>query len=218
MHKIRLIVLLAVLGAPTAQRLAAQDHFDVGLQLGASYYNGEFNENRPLNQSLPAVGAIFRYNYSPFYSLRASATFTQVQGTFKGQEYLPQVRKANFKKQVLNAEVMLEFNFIELDPDDSRHRKMLSPYINVGLGGALIGSSFYPIVPFSAGLKFTPGKRHTFALEWRFHKTFSDTIDNYALPNNGVRALAHNNDWFSFMGLIYTYRLYNQGRSCPAYK
>lgn len=196
----------------------SQDKRDIGFQIGTTYYNGEFNENMPLYQPSPAFGVVFRYNYSRYYSIRASGAFGQVRGSFSGKEFMPNIATASFKKDVVNAEIMLEFNFIEFSPTTSNRHKFIAPYANAGVGGALIENKIYPVFPFSVGLKYTPGKRHTFALEWRFHKTFIDDIDNYETPNNSTKALVHNNDWFSFVGFIYTYRLYNHGQTCPVYK
>jgi len=49
------------------------------------------------------------------------------------------------------------------------------------------------------------------------HKTFNDTIDDYSSPDDGRKPFLHNNDWFSFIGLIYTYRIPNNSYICPAY-
>ncbi|HPD94305.1 MAG: outer membrane beta-barrel protein [Bacteroidales bacterium] len=195
----------------------AQDKRDFGIQAGSSYYYGDFNETMPFYQPSFGFGVIFRYNFNPNYSIRTSAIYTAVKGSFPSDYFLPTLQGASFSKTIISTEVMGEFNFIPFNPINNRSKKF-SPYVNLGIGLAQVGGNYIPHIPFSLGIKYTPGMRHTFALEWRFHKTFTDKIDDYAAPNDGKIPYLHNNDWFSFFGLIYTYRLFNQGNLCPAYK
>ena len=199
------------------QKIYAQDKRDVGIQLGGTYYYGDFNENAPFYKPSFGLGVIFRYNLNNYYSLRASALYGNISGSYTGNAYLPSVTKSGFSKTFLNAEFMAEFNFVSFNPITDRKGK-LSPFVNLGIGVSQIGGTIIPNIPFGLGLKYTSGQRHTLALEWQFHKTFSDNIDNYSAPNDGKSVFIHNNDWTSFIGLIYTYRLYNNGETCPAYK
>ena len=194
-----------------------QDKRDFGVQAGSTYYSGDFNEAKPLYQPSFAMGVIFRYNFNTQYSIRASALYGAIKGESPSGFFLPLSASTTFSNTLLEAEVMGEFNFVSFSPLSTRKKK-LSPYVNIGLGvGQLSGSVLFHI-PFGVGLKFSPGKRHTLAMEWRFHKTFNDELDSYAAPDDGKTPFLHNNDWFSYIGLIYTYRLYNSGNVCPVYK
>lgn len=194
----------------------AQDKRDFGIQVGTSYYYGDFNEIMPLYSPSFALGVIFRYNITPNYSIRASAIYANVSGSSSTSNIIPDPN-ISFSKNIIEAEAMGEFNFYSINPVSARKAK-LSPYVNAGVGLAQLGTSVILHIPFGVGLKFTPGQRHTFALEWRLHKTFSDKIDDYSAPTDGRKPFLHNNDWFSFIGLIYTYRIPNYSYICPAYK
>ncbi|MEW5846723.1 MAG: DUF6089 family protein [Bacteroidota bacterium] len=210
------ILLSVILIGMTQFDVIAQDKRDFGIQAGATYYYGEFNEVMPLYSPSFGMGVIFRYNINQNYSIRASAIYATVSGTSSSSSIIPDPG-ISFSKNIIGAEAMGEFNFFPLNPTNSRKAK-LSPYVNAGVGIAQMGTSLIFHIPFGGGLKFTPGQRHTFALEWRFHKTFNDKIDDYSSPNDGRKPFLHNNDWFSFIGLIYTYRIPNNSYICPAYK
>ncbi len=199
-----------------AQITYSQDKRDIGLQLGSTYYYGDFNENQPLNSPSVGFGVLFRYNINNHYSIRASALYSNISGSYPTDKYLPDVAKSSFSKQYIDAKIMGEFNFIPFNPINVR-KGNLSPFVNLGIGIQQIGGTFVPAIPFGAGLKFSPGGRHTFALEWQFHKTFTDKIDDYTPPTDGKSVIMHNNDWVSFIGLTYTYRLFNSN-ICPVYK
>lgn len=212
-------LILSVILSLAAGMLMAQNRLDIGFVGGASYYNGEFNENMPLYKPSPLVGAILRYNFNDYYSFRTSLNIGNVKGEFSGTPLLPEAPRGNFKKSLLSAEVMIEFNFLPIQPVNQRNVLHFAPYINAGGGIAFVNGTFTPTVPFGAGLKLSPGHRHTFAVEWMFHKTFTDLIDDYEATRHSPHAVLHNNDWFSYIGLVYTYRLPVGGRStCPVYK
>lgn len=194
-----------------------QDKRDIGLQIGSSYYYGDFNETNPIRNPSIGLGVIFRYNITTFYSIRGSAFYGNLSMNYDSSMYLPGSRVTSFSKTYLGAEIMGEFNFMTLNPVNERKGKF-SPFVNLGIGVSQIGGTIIPNIPFGVGVKYTPGQRHTIAVEWRFHKTFNDLIDNYAAPTNNQNVIIHNNDWVSFMGIIYTYRIYNNSNLCPAYK
>lgn len=196
----------------------AQDKRDIGLQLGGTYYYGDFNERTPLYQPSFSLGVIFRYNINNFYSLRGSANYSKIQGSYNSTSYLPNVNtEQSFSKALLGFEVMGEFNFLNFNPISERKGKF-SPFVNLGIGVSQIGGNFFANIPFGIGMKYTPGQRHTISIEWRLHKTFTDKIDGYTAPTDNRTALAHNKDWVSFAGIIYTYRLFNNNNICPVYK
>jgi len=212
-HNVTLIVIMVCMGVNSGN---SQDKRDFGIQAGATYYYGEFNESIPLYSPSFAMGVIFRHNINNNYSIRASAIYATVKGSSTSANIIPDPN-INFSKSIIGVEAMGEFNFFSFNPTNTRKPK-LSPYVNAGVGVAQMGTSYFLHIPFGGGLKFTPGQRHTFALEWRLHKTFNDTIDDYSSPDDGRKPFLHNNDWFSFIGLIYTYRIPNNSYLCPAYK
>ncbi len=197
-------------------KVNSQDRRDFGIQAGATYYYGEFNEILPLYSPSFGLGVVFRYNILPQFSIRASAIYAGIKGSSSTSNIIPDPN-ITFSKNIIGAEAIAEFNFRKFNPISER-KGSLTPYVNAGIGVAELGSSFLIHIPFGGGLKYTPGQRHTFAFEWRLHKTFNDLIDDYSSPNDSRKPFLHNNDWFSFMGLIYTYRLPNNNYICPAYR
>lgn len=218
MRNIPIVIATLAIFLQTHNVLNAQNKRDVGFQAGTTYYYGDFNKNQPLYQPSPAIGVIFRYNYNRYYSIRGSLSHGSLKGSYSGNEVLPSITKTSFDVSVTNLEAMIEFNFVEINPNNITHAKQVTPYINIGIGGALISDYITANIPFSAGIKYTPGKRHTLAFEWRFHKTFTDNVDSYNAPYINRKSIFHNNDWLSFMGIIYTYRLFDHGQLCPVYE
>ncbi|HOZ14569.1 MAG TPA: DUF6089 family protein [Tenuifilaceae bacterium] len=193
----------------------SQDKRDIGLTLGGNYYYGDFNESLPLQSPALGIGVIFRYNFDKHYSIRASAQYGSISGSYNGNYYLPGTFPSTFSKSYLDAQIMGEFNFLSFSPIGERKKK-ITPFVNLGIGISQVGGAFIPNLPFGIGVKYTPIQRHTVAIEWRFQKTMVDNIDNY-MPLNS-NAIIHNNDWLAFVGLTYTYRLYNNSEICPVYK
>ena len=219
MSSIRNKYYLTILLILSVLTLSAQNKLDIGGFVGASYYNGEFNENMPLYKPSPAFGAILRFNFNDYYSFRLSLDLASVKGQHPGNELLPKASRLEFKKSLLSLEAMFEFNFIPLTPAIQKPRLMFTPYIAAGGGVAFINGVIAPNVPFGGGLKFSPGYRHTIGVEWLFHKTFTDKIDDYEAPRDDSHATIHNNDWFSYISLTYTYRLPGgKSTSCAVYR
>ena len=195
----------------------SQERKDLGVQAGAAYYVGDFNQGRPLYHPYPSIGAIYRYNLNRFYSLRLSASYGGLKGIYSaGSSYLPNAN-SSFSKQLIEIKFLGEANFLSFSTVDSKRDKF-APYVTLGLGCAYLGGEIVPNIPFGVGVKYCPLPRLTVGFEWRLHKTFSDKIDNYQNIFDGTKAIFHNNDWFSFMGLFITFRLYNYGNTCPVYK
>jgi len=194
-----------------------QERKDLGIQAGGSYYMGDYNQGTPLYKVSPSFGLIYRYNLNKYYSLRLSAGYGSLRGSYTAQNpYLPGAT-GSFSKHVIDLEGLCEINFMSFTT--LRYKKdNFSPYVIIGVGGAYIGGNIIPKIPFGVGVKYCPASRVTLGLEWRLNKTFDDGIDNYHNVYDGSKAMFHNNDWFSFMGLTVTYRLFNNKFTCPAYQ
>jgi hypothetical protein len=212
MNKLIALILFSII-APFSS--ISQDKRDIGLTIGGNYYYGDFNENIPFQSPSVGIGVIFRYNLDKFYSIRASVQYGSISGSHNDNYYLPGTFPTSFSKSLLDAQILGEFNFMRFSPIGERKTKV-TPFVNLGFGVSQIGGVFVPYIPFGLGVKYTPIQRHTIALEWRFQKTLTDKIDNYTPINNTL--ITHNNDWISFIGLVYTYRLYNNSEICPVYK
>jgi len=196
---------------------SSQEKRDLGLQLGGSYYLGDYNIGKPLYQPSPAVGILFKYNLNNYYSLRFAATYGHLKGNYSPNDnYLP-LGSGDFNKKLVEVEASTEINFLAFDTRQYKKQKF-SPYFTIGVGMAYIEGQILPHIPFGIGLKISAGSRTAVGFEWRMHKTLSDKIDNYENLDDGTKAFLHNNDWFSFAGIFLTYRLFNYSYTCPAYR
>lgn len=195
----------------------SQERKDLGVQVGGSYYMGDYNYGKPLYQASPSAGAMFRHNINNFYSLRLSLSYAMLRGSYSSfNHYLPGIT-ASFNKHVIESDFIFEMNFM---PFNTKHLKKnnFAPYVAFGAGGAYVGGSIIPQLPFAIGIKYCPLSRLTIGWEWRVSKTFTDKIDGYNNVYDGSKAIFHNNDWHSFVGIYITYRLHNNKFTCPVYE
>ncbi len=200
--------------------VAGQRNADYGIFGGVSSYIGDINPDRMLYSPLPAAGLFYRYNLHPRQSLRANIFFGGLQANDLDFNNNYQVaRGSSFSGTAGELSVQFEFNFL---PYTTLGRTLdYTPYIAGGAGLAYIsshGSSFIPVIPFSAGFKVNIYKNLGLEAEYGFRKTFYDNFDGL---NDNVAttdyAWIHNNDWYSFAGLAITWKIYNRLAGCPAY-
>jgi hypothetical protein len=195
----------------------SQERKDLGIQVGGTYYIGDYNVKMPFYQPSPGFGIIYRYNLNKYNSLRLTASYGKLKGSYQPSKgYLPGLT-GSFSKQVIEMNGLYEINFMSFN---TKHlnKDNFSPYVILGLGVAYIGGEIIPNFPFGFGIKYCSASRITVGCEWKLSKTFNDNIDNYQNVNDGTKAILHNNDWFSFVGLFITFRLYNYKNTCPVYK
>jgi len=195
----------------------SQERKDLGIQVGGSYYMGDYNYGKPLYQASPSAGAIFKHNINNFYSLRLSLNYAMLRGGYSSfKHYLPGIT-GSFNKHVIESDFIFEMNFM---PFNTKHlnKNNFAPYVALGFGGAYISGEIIPQLPFGIGIKYCPLSRLTIGCEWRLSKTFTDNIDGYINVYDGSKAIFHNNDWHSFIGLYITYRLHNNKFTCPVYE
>ena len=77
-----------------------------------------------------------------------------------------------------------------------------------------------PVIPLSAGFKINIYKNLGLEAEYGFRKTFYDNFDGLTeniYPDHKDKAWLHNNDWYSFAGVAFTWKIYNKLVRCPAY-
>src|SRR5690606_5555695 len=77
-------------------------------------------------------------------------------------------------------------------------------------------------VPFSAGFKVNVANQVGVEIEYGFRKTFTDKLDGqFEITDSGGepvdRTWTHNNDWYSFLGVSVTWKIYNKLAGCPAF-
>jgi len=213
------VFLLAGSGVAFSQRAA-----QVGVFAGAAYYMGDINPNRHFYRPTPSLGLLYRYNLNTRFAIRASGTY----GRFSGSDLdFPELlhpdrplSPATFHTSLLDLALQVEYNFMPFTTGIAGWA--YTPYLSTGIAGALIlstdrASDNLVSLPFGFGVKVNLAKRVTAGAEWSFRKTFNDRVDGLENPS-GVRSVIHNNDWYSFLGIIITYKFFNFAVDCPAYK
>lgn len=117
-------------------RTAAQEFYEsreYGVLLGASTYFGDINPNYGVKYIRPAGGAFARFHINPYISVRGAVNYTKVgyDDKFTSNPFQQQ-RNLNFRSDILEANVMAEFNFFWFATGDEHRR--FTPYLTVGLG------------------------------------------------------------------------------------
>ncbi len=199
---------------------AGQPNSDYGIFAGVSSYLGDINPNRLMYSPLPAGGVFYRYNFHPRYSIRTNLFFGGLRADdldFKNS--FQQTRAASFSGTVGEFALQFEFNFLPYTTEGKFWD--FSPYFAAGAGIAFINSgtiAFKPVIPFSVGFKVNVYKNMGLEAEYGFRKTFYDNFDGLQDPVAPADfGVIHNNDWYSFTGIAFTWKIYSRLAGCPAY-
>jgi hypothetical protein len=200
--------------------LSGQRNSDFGFFAGVSSYIGDINHGRLLYAPLPAGGLFYRYNLNPRQALRTSFFIGGLQANdLDFQNGFQQARAASFSGSAGEWSLQFEFNFLPYSTQGKRWN--FTPYFATGAGIAFINTAtftYVPVIPFSFGFKVNIYKNLGLEAEYGFRKTFYDNFD-------GVKDLVapsdfswiHNNDWYTFTGIAFTWKIYNKLAGCPAY-
>jgi hypothetical protein len=124
---------LLITGTVKATAQEFYESTEYGLLLGASTYFGDLNPNYGYKYIRPAGGAFVRYHLNPYISVRGALNYTKVgyDDKFSSNEYQQQ-RNLSFRSDILEANVMAEFNFFWFSTGDPHHR--FTPYLTGGIG------------------------------------------------------------------------------------
>lgn len=205
---------------------------EVGLSQGLSYYIGDINPAKHFLQSEVTYGGMVRYYENLRWSFRFQYTKFNLTASDKIAHFRPE-RDLAFRSTVDDFAFMAEFNFFEYWTGS--RISFISPYIFAGIsildfystdldGNSLKeqqneGVSYSTLswsIPFGFGVKCSLTDRIGVSVEWRMHKAFTDYIDDidgYYIDeptmqrgNGNSHMFGYNNDWYSFLGLILSYK------------
>jgi hypothetical protein len=268
------IFIVAFLPALSALAKRPTKSKEIGVFLGGSYYIGDLNPMGHFNFTRPAGGAIFRYNFNPRASFRASFLMGTIEGydSFSSSKANLQ-RNLSFQSSIAEVSAQLEFNFLDYEIGNDKHK--FSPYIFLGLAGFRFnpqaeynntwqdlqplgtegqglsgGPSGYSLIqvsiPFGVGIKANLSNKIGLTVEWGMRKTFTDYLDDVSTkyyspaaltvahgaaagalsdPSIGTdpnysnvgrqRGNASTDDWYSFAGIIISFKLNQKVPKCP---
>lgn len=192
----------------TAASLAAfsQRSADYGFSAGIVNYLGENNPQNTFFRPGPAAQIFYRYNFNPRQAVRAN-----LMGGYM----------TSLGKPLGELGATYEFNFFPYSTLRSR-RVDYTPYIAGGAALSIMSPGPFLSVPFSAGFKVNVANNIGLEIEYGFRKTFTDKLDGqFEITDSGGepvdRTWTHNNDWYSFLGVSVTWKIYNKLAGCPAF-
>ena len=217
MKKIPGLLLLFILSLSAAGQRSA----DYGVYGGVTSYLGDINPNLLFYRPQPAGGLFYRYNLNPRQSIRANILLGGLKANdLDFRNNFQQTRALSFSSTLAELAAQFEFNFLPYSTQGKRLN--YTPYIAAGAGVSFINTgsvSYQPVIPFSLGFKLNIYKNLGIEAEYGFRKTFYDKFDGLKDnidPNH--EAWLHNNDWYSFAGISFTWKIYNKLVGCPAFK
>ncbi len=218
--------------------LFAQKKVDLGIFLGAAYYQGELNYSLPGLELHKAYGVIYRYNLHQRISFRFNMIFTDLSGNdahtmvsyWNKTPYNYQIiRNKSFTTPLLDISAQAEFNFKRYEVGNDKYPQ--SPYLFAGLSFIIASYATQPYlygIPFGVGYKFNIGERIGAGVEWGYRKTFNDGIDKttgqeqypkieknpYSKNLLKQRGNFRNTDWYSIFGVFITYKFRPKNYEC----
>ena len=212
-------VFLALIFLITVPALA-QRKADYGISAGVTSYIGDINQERLIYKPGPACQFFYRYNFNPRQAVRINL----LAGNVRGDDYdfdnlIQQTRGSSFNSIVGELGACYEFNFFPYSTQKGR-KVDHTPYLSAGIALSEVnteGLSFFPSIPFTIGYKINVYNNIGLEFEYGFRKTFYDNFDglkDMIAPED--HTWTHNNDWYSYMGIGITWKLYNKLSGCPA--
>jgi len=216
-----LIILICISVSASGQRKA-----DFGVFGGVSTYMGDINPSRLMYSPLPAGGLFYRYNIHPRHSLRTNFYVGGLRADdLDFNNYFQTSRDSSFSGYVGEWALQFEFNFLPYSTHGGKWN--YTPYLAAGAGIAFINTmtktetavfTYVPVIPFSVGFKINIRKNMGLEVEYGFRKTFYDNFDglrNFVDPSDYT--WSHNNDWYTFTGIAFTWKVFNRMMDCPTY-
>jgi hypothetical protein len=206
----------------------AQNTSELGIGLGATNYRGEVSPQYQLQNNRPAFTAFYRRDVSVPITLRGAfiagllrADDGNVTGANGGVAPVPAYRQANTKGNLLEASVVVEYNFLDYHyRTDKIH---FTPYLFAGIAGFSAntktvsttlageynreGQTFGISIPVGVGFKYALSEFLNLGFEVGARKAFTDQLDHLSdqgplLVNN------HDQDWYYYNGFSLSYTFY----------
>lgn len=218
--------LLLLLFIIAFQFVNAQGKTEVGLHLGASYYQGDINKSKILYSPSMSYGVMAKYNLSKHLAARVEGIYGTIKADDSDFTEMGNItRGASFSANLIDLSFLVEFNFLPYTSSGyiKKNNERFTPFVFVGVGAnILLGTGGFenPItIPFGLGIKYNIFERLTLGLEWSYRKTFNDELDGIInVQDEGNTPIIHNDDWYSFCGVFLSYKISKTKIDCPTYK
>jgi len=217
MRKAILFIFLIAVTLPAMTQRSA----DYGVSGGFTTYLGEINPTNIFYNPGPAIGFFYRYNFNPRQAVRANLMGSRVSGSdLDFNNIIQQTRAHSFSGMLGELGVTYEFNFFPFTTIKGR-KIDYTPYLAAGAALSMnntVNFTLFPSIPFSAGFKINIAQNMGLEFEYGFRKTFYDNFDGLSdMVDQDDLTWTHNNDWYSFMGVSLTWKMYSKLSGCPAF-
>lgn len=183
---------------------------ELGIFLGGAYYIGDLNPRKQFNLTQPAAGLFYRFTPNYRYAFRGGINWGNVMGDDSQSDDADQLqRNLNFKSQIIEFNVIAEFNFLEYRISNDKYK--FTTFLFLGLDvfsfkpRAQMNNNWIDLqplktegqskgyrltqvaIPFGVGAKINVSKKVGIGIEWGPRKTFTDYLDDvsgtYPDPN-----------------------------------
>ena len=211
------------------QMAQAQIH-EIGVFAGGSNFIGDVGKTNYIAPNQPAFGILYKWNKSPRYSWRFSATMSKVKANDADSDLNSrQERGLAFENTITEFSAGFEFNFFDFNQHESGF--ISTPYIYTGLSYFtsdnlyVVNKKYYSddqsgkiALPIIGGLKMKIADHFVLGLEAGARYTFTDDIDG-SLPKDGDLdsfkfGNTNSKDWYVFTGATLTYTFGNKPCYC----
>lgn len=193
---------------------------EFGGGVGAFNYAGDLMRGYHIENVKPGILGYYKMNLNNIFSVRASLNGGMISGSDNNpMDQFASNRQGSFQSTIVEAALMMEYNFLDFKTDPRRIR--WSPYMLAGVSGftlfggnqELNGSSKVQLaIPFGGGFKYLLNQNITLNLEIGIRKLFFDQLDGYSdgvITNKNYQyGNKYDKDWYNFVGISVSYILW----------
>ena len=201
--------------------------FKIGGINGTSFYMGDANKTKLYQNPDFAGGAIFRYNLSFHWAVKATLLAGNVSGnSARSNNHFPFQEHAAFNRSFSELSTQVEFNFLPFsDKYKYLNTKRYTPYIFTG-AGVTYAKGEYDFkslnMPFGIGFKYKLKNRMNIGIEFSMRNLFrddfdvTDSVNEWSLnnPYNIKSSSLKNQDRYSLTMIFLTWEFDSREDSC----
>ena len=190
---------------------------EAGVFLGGSNYIGDIGRTNWIYPNSYAVGAVYKWNMHPRYSIRANYTYSKIIGDdAQSNNSFRKYRDLNFSNSIHELVVGIEFHFFKYSLSKIGYTN--TPYILLEAGVVnystfASGRTYNFSMPFGVGYKMKLAHNIGIGFETSFRYTFKDDIDGYPYDENSanVQINPNDNDWYVITGITLVFAFGREG-------
>ncbi len=190
---------------------------EAGVFLGGSNYIGDIGRTNWIYPNSYAVGAVYKWNMHPRYSIRANYTYSKIIGDdAQSNNSFRKYRDLNFSNSIHELVVGIEYHFFKYSLSKIGYTN--TPYILleagvVNYGTFASGRTYNFTMPFGVGYKMKLAHNIGIGFETSFRYTFKDDIDGYPYDENSanIQINPNDNDWYVFTGITLVFAFGREG-------